>query len=129
MPEGMSKLEETINKFERLLAEMREETRRAHEVLKDLHTVERSVKHLLSTEAAKMVDELVEKLVKEELEKIGPELVEYSTRIYDRVGREVDKIIDICLGKEFSSQHNRADLRPALAEKLREWLEEIIDEK
>lgn len=128
MSDVSSRLEETINKFERLLDEMKEETREAHAVLKQLHIVERSIKKLLSTDVKKLVDDESSVIIRAELEKLGPSLREQTNHIYDRVGREVDKIIDLCMGKEFATANNREDLRPELAAKLRLWLKEIIDE-
>jgi len=126
--EGISKLEQTINNFERLLEEMREETREAHGVLRDLRIVKREIERLLTTDVKKLVDDETGKIVKEELDKLGPTLREQTNAIYARVTREIDKLIDICLGKEFSTANNRSDLRPQLAAKLHEFIQEIIDE-
>lgn len=129
MSDGPSMLEQRIAHFEELLEQMREETREAHSTLKQIREVHREVKHMLETDVKEMVELRTDKVICDELEKIGPQLKEQTSRIYARVGREVDKIIDISLGKEFSDRNDREDLRPRLAEKLREWLREIIDEE
>jgi uncharacterized protein YukE len=127
MTDGISHLDQRIARFEELLAEMKEETREAHSTLKEIRTQRREIDQLLGSDVRQMVDARVDAVVKGELDKIGPQIREQTSRIYARVNREVDKLIDICLGKEFSSVHDREDLRPQLAEKLREWLKEVIE--
>jgi hypothetical protein len=128
MPEsGLPALDQKIARFEELLEEMKETTREAHSVLKQLRIERKDIeKALSSAEIKAMVDARVETIVKSELDRIGPELKQQTSKIYARVQREVDKLIDISLGKEFSSVHGREDLRPELAAKLKEWLTEII---
>jgi transposase-like protein len=129
MAEGISKLEETINNFERLLQEMRDETREAHAVLKQLRITQREIERLITTDVKNLIDDEVNKIVKEELDKIAPRLREQTSAIYDRVGNQVDKLIQISLGREFSATRNGSDLRPQLARHLREWIMEIITEE
>jgi transposase-like protein len=129
MAEGISKLEETINNFERLLQEMRDETREAHAVLKQLRITQREIEKLITTDVKNLIDDEVNKIVKEELDKIAPRLREQTSAIYDRVGNQVDKLIQISLGREFSATRNGSDLRPQLARHLREWIMEIITEE
>jgi uncharacterized protein YukE len=129
MTDGPSMLEQRIEHFETLLEEMKETTREAHSTLKEIRTQRREISQMLGSDVRQMVDAQVTAVVKGELDKIGPQIREQTSRIYARINREVDKLIDICLGKEFSSVHGREDLRPQLAEKLREWLKEIIKEE
>lgn len=129
MSDGPSQLEQRIEHFESLLEEMKEQTREAHSTLKAIRMERRLIEHLMTTDVKAMVESRTDAVIKTELEKIGPEIRENTSRIYTRVGREIDKIIDICLGKEFSDIHDREDLRPKLALKLREWLREIVDEE
>lgn len=129
MAEGLTELDRRIEQFENLLEQMREATREAHSVLKQIRIEHREVERLLSHEARKIVDEQMGKIVKSELDKIGPELKKQSGLIYDKVGKQVDKLIDISLGQEFSRRNGREDLRPQLALKLREWLIEVITDE
>jgi uncharacterized protein YukE len=128
MTDGPSMLELRIARFEELLEEMREATREAHSTLKEIRTQRREIEQMLGTDIRKMVETRVDAVVVSELDKIGPQMREQTSRIYARVNREVDKLIDICLGKEFSSVHGREDLRPQLAEKLKLWIKEVIKE-
>jgi hypothetical protein len=128
MTDGPTMLELRIARFEELLEEMREATREAHSTLKEVRTQRREIEQMLGTDIRKTVEARVDAVVKGELDKIGPQLREQTSRIYARVTREVDKLIDISLGKEFSNAHGREDLRPQLALKMREWIKEVIKE-
>src|SRR5580765_28247 len=114
MSDGISQLDQRIARFEELLAEMKEATREAHSVLKQLRIEHREIEKFLSTAGKDMVEKRVDEVVKTELDKIGPAVREQTSLIYQRVGREIDRLIDIALGKEFAIQHNRSDLRPEL---------------
>lgn len=126
MADGMSNLEERIAQFEKLMEEMKEETREAHSALRFLQREKKEIERLLgSKEIKKMVDDRVAEVVGEHLEKIGPEIREQTNLIYAKVGNQIDKLIDLSLGREFARQNGREDIRPALAEKLRIWIREI----
>lgn len=127
MSDGISQLDQRIQRFEELLEEMKEATREAHSALKQLIHQRKDIDKFLSDEGKRMVEEKVEKVVKTELDKIGPQVREQTSLIYTKVGKEIDKLIDLSLGKEFAIQHNREDLRPELAVKLREWILEVIE--
>jgi hypothetical protein len=127
MSEGLSQLDQRIERFEQLLEEMREETREAHSTLKQIHNTRRDIEQMLKTDVKKMVDDRVGQVVVEELDRISPQLKEQTSRIYARVNREVDRLCDLCLGKEFAVRNDREDLRPQLAEKLREWILDVIE--
>lgn len=126
MSDGPSMLEQRIAHFEELLEQMKAETREAHSVLKQIRNERKEVERLMSTNAKDMVERRVDEVVGKELEKIGPEVRKQTSLIYSKVGKEIDKIIDICLGKEYSQINGREDLRPQLAEKLRDWIRELI---
>jgi hypothetical protein len=128
MTDGPTMLELRIARFEELLEEMREATREAHSTLKEVRTQRREIEQMLGSDVRKTVEARVDSVVKGELDKIGPQLREQTSRIYARVTREVDKLIDLSLGKEFSNAHGREDLRPQLAEKMREWIKEVLAE-
>lgn len=126
MSDGVSNLEMRISQFETLLDEMKAETREAHSALKFLQRERKEIERLLgSKEIKKLVDARVSEVVGGHLEKIGPEIREQTNLIYARVGEQIDKLIDLSLGREFARQKGREDIRPALAEKLREWIREI----
>jgi hypothetical protein len=99
----MADLDERISQFETLLDEMRSETMQARSALTKMQRERKDLERILGSKELKSV-------------------VEHR----DRVTEEVNKILDICLGKEFSTKVGREDIRPALAEHLREWIQEII---
>jgi chromosome segregation ATPase len=128
MNEKITPLEERIAKFESLLEEMKESIRESHSTLKEMRNERREIERLLSSKELKqMVNDRVNDVVKTELDKIGPEIRAQTNRIYDKVGEQIDKLIDLSMGKEFAVANNREDIRPQLAEKLRVWIREIIE--
>lgn len=124
---GVASLEQKIQQFEELLEEMREATRTAHEALKQLRLEKREVERYLQNEGRIVVEARVNEVVKNELDKIAPEVKKHTNLIYEKIGQQLDKIIGITLGKELSTRYGTRDLRPELAEKLREWIQEIMD--
>lgn len=129
MSEGMSNLEKRIVQFELLLEEMDKAKKEAHEILHDLRLEKKIIEKLLTTDVKKMVETRVDEVVTTELKQIGPEVRKQTSLIYSKVGTQIDKLIDISMGKEFAVANGREDLRPALAAKLREWLREIVDDE
>lgn len=129
MTDGPTQLEQRIEHFEDLLKQMRQETREAHSVLKQIRLERRDIERHLLTHTKKMVEDRTDEIVKTELDKIGPQVREQTNLIYAKVGHQIDKLIDMSLGKEFSSVHGREDIRPQLAEKLRTWLHEIVEDE
>ena len=125
---GESRLLEEIERFERARDELREAVRDAHAATKDLRQLKREISELLEKTAKGLVDDRVGELVRSELDRVGPMLKEFSSGLYARVSTELDKLIDLSLGKEFALGKGREDLRPLLAEKLRGWLREIVEE-
>lgn len=126
MSEGLTRLEERINEFNALLEEMRQETREAHSVLKQLHHAQREIERMLQKDVKKMVDDRAGEIISKELAELGPGIRKQTNLIYDKVGREIDKLIDLSMGKEFARQRDHEDLRPELAKKLKAWLREIV---
>lgn len=122
-------LEEQINKFETALAEMREEVRMAHEATRAARTERKELERLLQNEEIKkMVHDRVDHTVKAELDKIAPEIRSYSTKLYEHVGVEIDRLIELSLGKVGSTKVGTEDIRPKLASHLKEWLRQQIRE-
>lgn len=129
MSEAMSNLEKKIAEFQELLEEMKQERRAAHEALRDVRREKREIERLLSDDVRKMVRDRTDEIVTKELEKIGPTIREQTNLIYERVGNQIDKLIDISMGPEFGAAHGREDLRPALATMLKQWIRQVLDEE
>lgn len=122
-------LVDQIEKFESLLKEMRAEIRVGHALLKDIRAERKLIEELLrGGEVSKMVHDRTSEVVKAELDKIGPEIRNQTNLIYAKVGTEIDTLINISLGEPFTKRNGGRDLRPILAEKLKEWLREIVEE-
>lgn len=124
MSEGMSELEKNIKRFEGILEELNFATRDAHAVLKDMREERRIVERMMHDDVKKRVNDKTDKVVRDELERIGPEVRKRTVMIYERVDEQIQKVIDIALGKELSTKKGKKDLRPILAEKLREFINE-----
>jgi Glu-tRNA(Gln) amidotransferase subunit E-like FAD-binding protein len=125
--QGLTNLEQKIKQFEDAILELKLATREAHSVLKELKREHKEIENLFKGEDVKLlVKNRVDEVVSTQLEEIGPQIRKQTNLIYDKVGNQIDKIIDIALGKEFSVNHNRADLRPELAAKMRIWIREVI---
>jgi hypothetical protein len=132
MPEekGASLLEKRINNFNQALADMKEATSEAHSVLKQLRQERKTIEELMKgAEIRRMVETRVDEVVKGELDEIGPGIREQTSRIYSQVSKEVDRLINLSLGKEHSLGRDSEDLRPLLAAKFREWINELIREE
>lgn len=126
---GIRTLEENIARLEAAMAETRQVIREAHESVQAAREERKQIEQLLDSTAKELVDKHISKIVIDKLDRIGPELEKQSAAIYDKVGREVDRLIDLCMGAKFARDHGREDLRPALAAKLSTWLQEIISEE
>lgn len=122
----MTKLEETINKFEKAMTDLEILIREGHTLLKDLRNERKNIEKLISTDVKQMVHDQADEIVKTELDKIGPTIREQTSLIYDKVGNQIDKLIDLSLGRPFAFSRGREDIRPELAAKLGEWIREII---
>jgi GTPase involved in cell partitioning and DNA repair len=129
MPEGLTELEKKINLFQDLLAEMKEETREAHSVLKQIRAERKEINKYLETQTKSLINDRVDSILREEIESIGKVFEKQSNLIYEKVGNQIDKLINICLGKEYSQKEGTKDLRPILAAKLREFMMETINEE
>ena len=127
---GPSVLERNIERFEALLEEMKEATREAHSALGEIRRERREIERMFKgQDVADLVERRVDEVVTTKLDEIGPQVAKQTSLIYDKVGKEIDKLLDIALGKEFSRVHDREDLRPELALKMRIWMREVIDKE
>lgn len=127
---GLEKLEMRIRELEEKVAEMRDATREANMLLRDLKMQKKEVERLLGMEdVRKLVHDRVDEVVTTELDRIGPQMREFSSHVYDKVGKQIDMLVDIMLGKELSTRAKNADLRPQLAEKMKVWIREVIEEE
>lgn len=120
-------LADQVRKFEMTLADIRQAVREGHQVLRDLRDERRNVERMLTTDVKKMVNDRVEKVVKAELDRIAPEIRASTTQIYQRVGDQADKLINIALGSEFSTRRGKEDIRPVLEAQLRKWIREVLE--
>lgn len=127
MSEGMTELEKNILRFEGARDELHAAIRDAHAVLKDLKEERRIIDRMMHDDVKKRVNDKVDKVVRSELEKIQPEIRKQTAKIYEKVGEQIDKLISLSLGKEYSDKKGQSDLRPKLAAKLREFIIEVID--
>lgn len=125
---SLAKLEEKIAALEEAAESLKKETQEAHGVLKDIRAERKIVQRLMGDDIRKMVEERVAAVVKEELDQLGPQLRDQTSQIYDKVGNEIDKLIRICLGREYSDRIGKEDLRPKLAARLRETILEVMAE-
>lgn len=126
----LTPLQKKIDEFEKALSDLKDATRDAHAVLKDMKKERKEVEKLFSADTKRIVHEQVDEVVSKELLKITPEIQRLTNQIYTKVGTEIDKIIAISLGKDFTTRFgNKKDLRPVLGAKLREWILEIIEEE
>lgn len=128
MGDSISPLEKRINQFENMLEELRRGVKEGHELLKDLKKERHEIERLLTHDVREMVNDRSEEIVSKELSRIGPTVREQTNLIYSKIGEQIDKLIAIALGSELSTKPGHKDLRPQLAEKLRRWIEEVIND-
>lgn len=125
---GIEELNKTIERFEKAQQDLREESRKAHEVIQAVKeqrkALEREVQDIFDA-----FDKKIEEYVKKELAEIGEQADKAADQIYDKVGRQIDILIELSLGKHLSRRNKVEDIRPALAEKLGEWIREELDKR
>lgn len=129
MAEGMTQLEKNIQRFEKAKNDIDESVREAHKVLKDLQYERRQIERLLGGEVKTIVHDRVDAVVKRELDVIAPSIKKQTDRIYEKVGEQIDILINICLGKPLADRQGKEDLRPVFAARLRELIQDIIEEE
>lgn len=123
---GLEDLNRSIERFEKASADLREACREAHEATKSAIQIRKELERA-SQNAVERFDKMIEDYVAKELEQIGEKATEASNHIYDKVGQQIDILINTALGKHMSRRGRTEDLRPALAKKLREWIQEELD--
>lgn len=125
---GIEELNKTIERFEKAQQDLREESRKAHEAIQAVKeqrkALEREVQDIFDA-----FDKKIEEYVKKELAEIGEQADKAADQIYDKVGRQIDILIELSLGKHLSRRNKVEDIRPALAEKLGEWIREELDKR
>lgn len=126
MSDGIGMLDQKIQQFQDLLEEMRAETREAHSTLKQIRKEREEITKTLTNDVKKMVNDRAAEVVKKELDVLGPQIREQTKLIYEKVGKQIDILIDLSMGKRFAVDHGRSDIRPQLASKLRIFLNEIV---
>lgn len=123
---SLTPIEDSINRLLEVQHETRDLLREAHSTLRDLRQIKREIEKLLGPTAHSLVEHEVSTLVKKALDDLTPKLKNFSTETYDRVSDQIQKLIDLAMGQEFSVKAGREDIRPLLALKLRAWIQEII---
>lgn len=123
---GIDHLEAKIAELHEIMEQLQAEKRDANSTLKLLQKERREAEQWVRTVGKQMVEEAVTRVVKEELDILGPKMREHTNSIYDKIGVETDRLIDLCLGADYTAAKGRPDLRPQLAEKLKIWVLEII---
>lgn len=123
---GIEHLEAKIAELHELMEQIQEERREANSTLKLLQKERRESERYLRTVGKEMMEEAFSNMLKAELDLLGPRMREHTNSIYDKIATETDRLIDLCLGAEYSASKGRPDLRPQLAEKLKIWVFEII---
>lgn len=123
---GIEHLEAKIAQLEEIVELLQAEKRDANSTLKLLQKERRETERYLRTTGKEMIEEAITRLLKAELDIMGPKLKAHTNAIYDKIGAETDKLINLCLGGAYTGSKGAPDLRPQLAEKLRIWVLEII---
>lgn len=123
---GIDHLEAKIAQLEEIMEQLQAEKRDANSTLKLLQKERREAEQWLRTAGKEMIEEDIVRLLKAELDLLGPKMKAHTDAVYDKIGAEVDRLIDLCLGADYAAKKGRPDLRPLLAEKLRLWVFEII---
>lgn len=123
---GIEHLEAKIAQLEEIMEQLDASKRDARSTLKLLQKERREVEQYMRTIGKEMVEEAVTRVVKAELDIMGPKMREHTNAIYDKIGTETDRLINLCLGGAYTGTKGAPDLRPQLAEKLKVWVLEII---
>lgn len=130
MADGLNMLEKRIEEFNQALLDMKEATSAAHSVLKQIRDERREIEKLFKADdVKKQVETRVQEVIATKLNEIGPGIDKQTNLIYKKVGEQIDKLIDLSMGEDFSRDHERLSIRPGLALKLKQWLREEIDKE
>jgi predicted ribosome quality control (RQC) complex YloA/Tae2 family protein len=123
---GIEDLDRTIERFEKAQKALREETRKAHETIQALMEQRKLLDNLIKETMSSIESQMEDHVVKQ-LKDLGEQADKASSHIYDKVGHQIDILIDLSLGKHLSRRRNVEDIRPKLAEHLKEWLREELE--
>lgn len=118
-------LEKAIGRLEAAEASCKEQARLAHEAA----AAAKEQRQLLNSridEITKNIGTIIDETVAKGLEEYKGTVAKASHQLYDKIGKEIDKLILLSLGKVRSRNANTYDLRPQLAEHLRVWLRDQI---
>jgi F0F1-type ATP synthase membrane subunit b/b' len=122
---ALEDLEKAIQRFEEAQEGLREEVRNAHAATKALKEERKEAEKLIK-ESLKSIETRIIKEVEKNFEQMQKEFAVETHRLYERVQRQVDILIDIALGKRSTRSGDKKDIRPALAAKMREWIMEEL---
>lgn len=118
-------LEKAIQRLEDAEVRCKEQARLAHEAA----AAAKEQRQLLNSridEITKNIGTIIDETVAKGLEEYKGTVTKASHQLYDKIGKEIDKLILLSLGKVRSRNANTYDLRPQLAEHLRVWLRDQI---
>lgn len=124
---GLEDLEKSIQRLEQASANCREEARKAHEAAQACKE-ERKALEAAKKDILDEWDKLLEAHVVKELASIGEQADAASAKIYEKVGDQIDILINLTLGEKLTRKKNKVDLRPVLAAGLRKLIDDIIKE-
>lgn len=115
-------LEDNIARLTAASERAEEATRQAREAVKDLLAIEKRIQLMIGKELESTVNERINEVATKGLKELGEHFKQASDATYQRVIHQADLLINISLGKEGAVRKDQEDLRPMLAEKLREWV-------
>lgn len=122
---GLEDLEKAIARLEDAEARCKEQARLAHEAAAAAKEQRKLLNDMID-EKTKGIESIIDDTVAKGLDEYKDTVVKASHLLYDKIGREIDKLILLSLGKVRSRNANTYDLRPQMAEHLRVWLRDQI---
>lgn len=126
---GESTLLVNIARMEQLLADLREERRQANAATKDLNLALREARVFYEKKLRQDFGEHVAGIVKSGLKEYSETTAKAAHDAYSHVQKQIDVLVDLALGRPHETRDGKkVDLRPALAKKLRQAIDEMIKE-
>lgn len=122
---GIEDLEKAIARFEKAQEDLREEVRNAHAATRELKEARKEA-HAWMNENFSRIEQAIVDRVEKELAGLHLEAEQASAMLYEKVGREIDKMVGLALGTKKTRSGAKMDLRPLLAQHLSQWLREEL---
>lgn len=123
---GIEDLNKAIERLEAAEERCRQAAREANEAAKAVKE-QRKLAEQFMKENFDQIEERIAEHVRKELDKIGPEVDKTAHFLYDKVGVQIDMLIDLAMGKRKTRTGKNVDLRPRLAFELRKWVKDEIN--